>query len=507
MALPKEPRQKMINLMYLVLTALLALNVSSEILNAFKTIDTSLNNANNTINDKNHQIFNSFEEMLSDPKTKDSAAVWFPRADQARKMSDSMITYISALKDEILKQSDLKPDGTYKEDDLEAATRIMSDPGTKGEELRKKLTAYRDNLLAINPLIDSVFQHGKGLPIDLSTPKSYNKSSTNSWASAYFNMVPTVASLTILDKFENDIKNSESMVVDFCHRQVGAVKLVYDQFEALAGTNATYLMPGQELDITAGVGAFSKAANPTVTVDGQNQPLNDSGYALFKSTVGAPGSYTKNVKITFTKPDGTIASVDKVIQYTVGSPTGANVSADDVKVLYIDLDNHLSVSGGTVGDEKVTASIDNGTLTKTAPGKYIAHPAKAGSANVTLNVAGKPETFTFRVKDVPDPIAMVGASKGGRMKANDFKAQVGVRADLENFVFEGVRFTVTSYTFVCNGAGFPDLQFRDVTGNTFNDVSDLIDRCKPGTTVTIDNIRAAGPGGTRTLPPIVFNLY
>ena len=93
------------------------------------------------------------------------------------------------------------------------------------------------------------------------------------------------------------------------------------------------------------------------------------------------------------------------------------------------------------------------------------------------------------------------------MRVNDFKAQPGVRADLENFVFEGVKFNVTGYTIVLTGAGFPQLQFRDVKGASFSSIQDLIEKCRPGSTVTIDNIAAAGPGGTRILPPIVFNLY
>ncbi|HTH30642.1 MAG TPA: GldM family protein, partial [Lacibacter sp.] len=113
------------------------------------------------------------------------------------------------------------------------------------------------------------------------------------------------------------------------------------------------------------------------------------------------------------------------------------------------------------------------------------------------------------VKTVPDPTPMVGASKGGRMPANVFKAQRGIRAELENFVFEGVSFTVTGYTFYATGNGFPDAGVKPgIRGNTFDAVQDLINRCKPGTTVVLDEIRAIGPGGnTRTLPTLSFVLY
>jgi hypothetical protein len=92
------------------------------------------------------------------------------------------------------------------------------------------------------------------------------------------------------------------------------------------------------------------------------------------------------------------------------------------------------------------------------------------------------------------------------MKANEFKAQFGVRADLENFVFEGVKFNIVSYTLVLTGAGFPQLKYQQVTGASFESVKNLIEQTRPGTTVTIDDIRAQGPDGIRRLPPIVFNL-
>ena len=221
------------------------------------------------------------------------------------------------------------------------------------------------------------------------------------------------------------------------------------------------------------------------------------------------GTKTVTVTINYTDQEGKPQTKTVPITYVVGSPTGASVSADAVKVLYIGLQNPLSVNGGNVGDEKVHPSIDNGKLTKgDKPGHYIVEPVKPGTANITLNIDGqqKPQTFEFKVKTVPDPVAKVGKSKGGPMKVNDFKAQFGVRAELENFVFEGVKFNITSFTIVFTGAGFLNLQARQVTGDTFDSVKDLIDKAKPGTTVTIDEIRASGPGGSRPLPPIVFNL-
>ncbi|MEX6690452.1 gliding motility protein GldM [Danxiaibacter flavus] len=507
MALPKEPRQKMINLMYLVLTALLALNVSAEILNAFKTVNTSLKNSNDMIDVKNDELFKSFQAKMKDEKTRERATLWNGKAEQAKKLADDLSTYIEDLKTRLKKESGLEIiDGAehYREDETNTPTRVMIEAReAQGKVLYDKLEAFKNQLLAIDPEVKTAFE--KTLPIDLRVPETENKANRD-WSSAYFRMTPTIAAVTILSKFQNDVKNSEAQVVDFCHRKVGEVEVIYDAFQAFAGTNSQYLMPGQELVVTAGVGAFSKKAQPTVTVDGAPVTLNADGVAEYKSAVGGPGTYTKKVKITFIKPDGTPAELIKDVQYTVGSPTGISVSADAVKVLYVGLTNPLSITGGAKGAESIQATIDQGSIVNKGGGKYDVTVTKAGSATINVTSEGKTTPFQFRVKTVPDPVAKVGQSKGGPMAVNEFKAQFGVRADLENFVFENVKFNISSFTLVLTGAGFPQLQYRQVNGDSFDAVRNLIENCRPGSTVTIDEIKATGPGGTRTLPPIVFNL-
>ena len=509
MALPKEPRQKMINLMYLVLTALLALNVSAEILNAFKTVDKSLITASSTIDKKNKTIFESFEELKNAPQTAARAAQWEPIALDVQKNADQTIQYIDGLKIKIRNAAEYDPKtGNYKEDDLEAPTRVMTDPGIEGKALLQKLKEFKANILR-NPDINNQFKNS--LPINLDPPQTNNEANKGDWAASYFYMTPAVAAITILSKFENDVKNSEAMVVDYCHQQVGAVKMVFNSYQPLVGQSSNYLMPGQEMTITAGIGAYNNTAEgrPTVTIDGTSVALNDNGVAEYKSTAGGTGSYTKHVVISyFNQSSGQKEQKSYDVTYSVGSPTGASVSADAVKVFYVGLDNPITVSGGSVGDEKVTVNMSNANFHKTGPGKYIVNPIKAGAnSDVTVIADGKPTVVTFKVKDVPDPVAKVGVNKGGRIPANEFKAQAGVRADLENFVFEGVKFNVTGYTIVLTGAGFPVLKFRQVKGAAFAPVQDLIEQARTGSTITIDEISATGPGGTRRLPPIVYNLY
>lgn len=512
MALPKEPRQKMINMMYLVLTALLALNVSSEILNAFKTVDRSLMTASGIVEQKNVGIFKSFEKKMADATTRDKAALWYPKAQQAKALSDDIYNYIETLKKDLKKEAGLKIENgveVYKEDDLDAATRLfVSNPPEgkgRGKELYAKLKAYKEALLAIDP--EMAKEVGANLPLDLTIPKSNNQAAKADWAFSYFHMTPTVAGITILSKFQNDIKNSEAQVVEYCHKEIGEVELVYDQFAAIASANATYVMPGEEITINAGVGAFNSASKPSVTVDGAGATPNPDGSFDYKFKPTSTG--TKRVTISFTKPDGTTASVTKEIKYTVGVPSGLTVSTDKTRVFYQGLENPLSVTGGG-GDEKVNVNIEGNGLTfrKAGAGQYIVTPSQLGTAVVNASDGKNTQRITIPIKKVPDPIAEVAGKSGGPIAANQFRVQKGVAAVLKDFIFEGIKFEVISFTMVCTGKGFDELGIAEVQGAYFNaDAQALLRRCQAGTTVIIDEIKVRGPGGTRALDvPISFTL-
>ncbi len=508
MSLPKEPRQKMINMMYLVLTALLALNVSAEILNAFKTVDRSLMIASGVAEQKNEEIFKSFKAKLEDPTSREKAAIWEPKAQQARKISDELYNYIEGLKQELKKESGLKTvDGKeeYKEDDLDAGTRLLVQQAPegkgKGKELYEKLKAYKEQLLSIDPEMKKEIE--VGLPLDLTIPPTSSEAGKNDWAYAYFHMTPTIAAITILSKFQNDVRNSESKAVEFCHKQIGQVEIIYDQFQAFAGTNTQYLMPGEELVITAGIGAFSKAAQPSITIDGANVALNAEGTAEYKTRVGGSGAGIKRVRISYAKPDGTTAVVEKEIKYTVGIPAGLTVSTDKTRVFYKGLENPLSVTGGG-GDEKVNVSIEGAgaSLRKAGPGQYIVTCTQLGTVNVVANDGKNIQRIAIPVKRVPDPIVVVGGSAGGAMPANVFRVQSGAIAELRDFVFEGVAYKVMSFMLICTGKGFDEPEFAEVNSASFKDASaqTLIRRCQAGTTVTIGEIKVLEPGGgTRKL--------
>jgi gliding motility-associated protein GldM len=509
MSLPKEPRQKMINMMYLVLTALLALNVSSEILNAFKTVNNSIIHANEVVDEKNATTYKSFQAKLEKNETREKAEFWWPKAEKARDLSAAMAKYIEDLKVELKTASKGENIGTpeekFSEDNLEVSTRILVE-GAKGKELEEKLKEFKSQLLAILPEKKAEFE--KSLPLDVSTPPAQKGDiAKHDWSSAYFRMTPTIAAVTILSKFQNDVKNSEAQVVDFCHKMIGEVEVVYDEFQAFAGQSSKYLMPGDELEITAGVGAFSKAALPTITIDGRTAPLNAEGVAVYKTKVNGAGEHKVQVNVSFKKPDGTIGTEKREIKYTVGIPSGSSIFLEKMNVMYVGVENPLTISAGSAGKEKMKPSFTAGSLTSAGGDRYIAKPTHVGPAEIKITVDGKTSSFPIRCKVLPDPTAMVGGKKGGTIGAADFKVQGGVLAKLLDTEFDAP-FQVLGYRVGANGGSFSIYKEAANDGPRWNGgAASIINQAGPGTSIFFDQIRVKGPDGkVRELPTLAFQL-
>lgn len=505
MSLPREPRQKMINMMYLVLTALLALNVSSEILNAFKTVNNSLIKTNQVVGASTNEVMSSLQELKNEPGTRDRASYWLPKAGDIQKYSSQVYDYIQGLKDQILREAGGDPKDSlkrYKEDNLDIATRIMIEKG-QGPKLLAMLTEYKKNVLGEDHSIDSAFS--LTLPLNLEKPRGSASRAGRSWEGAYFHMVPTVAALTILSKFQNDVRITENKVVTFCHEQVGKVKIRFNQYEAIIGQNSKVLLPGQELEITAGLAAFNSDQKPTVTVGGSNVPLNDKGLAIWKNNVNSSGKLP--VRVSFKDQDGTPQVRDFEVEYTVGQSNAA-VQLDKLNVLFIGVDNPVTVSGSGSAD-KLRVGISGGGGIITGGNGHFTARVSSETDNCIISVTtpdNKVTPMKFRVRSIPDPTPMIGTNKGGNIPASQFKSQAGVRAVLENFFYE-TQFNVTSFRMTGDGEGFENIEEKTNTGAAWNEARSIINKCRPGSFVTIEEIHCVGPDGrNRKLPPLLYYL-
>ena len=509
MALPKEPRQKMINIMYLVLTALLALNVSSEILNAFKVVDQSLTTSNTNLSSANETLYKSLQAKVADPVTAEKAKIWNAKAEQAKKLSGDLYSFIDGIKTKLKAEAGSKMvtiDGKqveqFKEDDLEAATRLFGNgPGGQklGPQLEQKLKDYKAAMLAIDPEIKTQF--ASTLSVD-GAAASGQDGKVKSFTDAYFHMTPTVAGITLLSKFQNNVKNSENQVVTFCHAKVGEVKVKFDKTGVLIGQSANYVMPGQEIEVTAGIGAYSSAAAPQISINGSGVSVVD-GQGKYKFPASGAGAHTVPVTIRYKDQDGNEKTETKNVEYTVGTPGGAAVMLDKMNVFYIGVDNPVTI-GSPTGWDKTNVSMSGGSIGGSGSNRTVRVSA-IGPASITVTADGKSSQFAFRVKKIPDPVFKVGSGKA-RVPAVEFKNQQFCRADLIGFDFD-LRYSVSSATVFFGGTGFPNPVQGTINGNSLAGISALIQRCGPGSSIAFTNIKVQGPDGTRSIDEASISLY
>lgn len=519
MALPAEPRQKMINLMYLVLTALLALNVSSEILNAFKVVDKSLMVSNENLNTANKTLYTSLDEKLKDPQTSEKAKPWHERANKAKALSTELSTFIDELKVKLKKEAGLKMEKNevtgleeekFKEDDLEAATRLFGNGeggGNQGEVFKNKLIEYRKTMLAIDPSIAKEF--ATTFPVDDPSSVKVNdkegKPQELDFTNAYFHMTPTVAALTLLSKFQNNVKNAENAVVTYCHNQVGAVKVVYDEFAALVGQTSNYLMPGEEMEITAGVGAYSKAAKPEISIGGSSLSVGPDGRASKKFNVSGSGQQSTKVSVTYTKPDGTKDTKLFDVKYTVGTPGVAAVSPTKMNVFYYGLDNPITI-GSPTGWDKTTVTGVGCTISGNGPSRTVRPASPTGTATIKVTSDKTTSDFPFRIFRVPPPTFVVGGKRSARMKVNEFTNQDFCRAELKDFLYD-LEYEITSAKVYFSGTGFKVTESKDINSNSLAPIKSLMKQCVVGSVVTFTNIKAKGPDGIKDLDDLSIALW
>lgn len=501
MSLPKEPRQLMINLMYLVLTAMLALNVSSEILHAFKTINLSISASNKSIDDKNKELYSQFDENENMEGQRDRVKPYNDRAKQVKAAAEELYKYLETWKDRIVEESGgRETDGEIKrQDNIDASTLLLVER-KGGDTLKARLKTYNDLLLGS---IDEKHRNAiaQQLPIKttIADPRKTENNPQGDWATAYFYNMPTMAVVTLFSKFQNDVRNSEAVVVNELFNEAAQQQVRFDAFQAIAVPKTSYALVGQKVEAQIMLAAYNKAVNPTVTINSGRVSKVENGIAYWETNAAGVGLQTIRGTVTIDMGGRPITQPYE-FQYMVGS-TGASIQLDKMNVFYIGVPNPITVSAAGYALEDVSVQVPDATVTPGAEkGKYIIETNKAGKVFAAINA--KTETgvkqvggMEIRVKYIPDPVAKVGGKASGGLASNIFKAQSGILAVLDNFDFDA-RFVVTGYEisflpkrgeligpFKVNG---PRL-----TGS--KQVEDAIQRSKPGDKVFIEDIRAVGP--------------
>ncbi len=504
MSIPKEPRQLMINIMYIVLTAMLALNVSAEVLNAFLSMNNSLNESTGIMDKSNQQLMAAITEQA------EAYSQFQPYAEsglEVQKIAQDFSKYVDEIKTELVETSGgLDENGApvgIKNKDIPTRMFVMEG---RGNELEERIKKVRTDLLAQISDEDIRQELAATLPIKIEEiPENSDK---KNWAEFKFKQMPVAAVLPLLAKIQNDVEISETSILGYFYKKTGSTTLKPDQFLPIAATSSSYLTVGEKFSAELFLGAYSSTAdNISIQVDGRNIPVRN-GKAVFSSTAGSLGEQSHRMVVRLRDPvTGEVEKFEKTFGYTVGEKSVA-VAADKMNVFYVGVDNPLSLSAAGVPSTEIRVNATGANLNKVSNGKYIVKPTKIGLSKITVSGGGlDPTTFEYRVKKIPDPQIMIGNEKGGEMSAAEFRVHKGIRAHLENFDFEAR----------CNIQGFEltrvprggDAQSELNRGGTYaGSTKRLVNAARSGDTYYFEKIKVRCPGDQvgRKMNGMIFKI-
>lgn len=492
----ESARQKMINIMYLVLLAMLALNVSDTILNAFKNINDSLETSRTNVDNSVTQLFAAFEgTKLKEEPTR--ARPLYEKAKQAQTIAADLNTYIENLKKEFTTAGQgISPEtgDLVERANLDIAPDIMINKG-EGSKLKVKINETREKLLA---LLDPKDRAAVTFSLEAQDPKKAINGKKR-WEDINFGEgTPLTAAMTILTKIQSDVKNAESDVVKRIFGKMDQAVVNLDQFAAVAVAPTSYVIQGQPYTAEVFLTAYDSKSNPSISVNGSPLAVKD-GRGVYQ-TSASEGMHSWFGTVRVKQTDGSIKEYRTPEQkFQVARPS-AVVSPDKMLVFYMGVPNPVSISAPGIAKEKLKVSISGGSITGSA-GKYTVEVNSPGTATVTVSAEiapGKIQTIgatEFRVKRIPDPVAKFGGKTGGVLSSVAIKAQNNVFAILENFDFDA-KFSVRRFNMVVLKPR-ADAVVLQGTGNTLSaPMKAALAGIGPGARVFFDRIIAVGPDGS-----------
>jgi gliding motility-associated protein GldM len=546
-----SPRQKMIGMMYLVLTAMLALNVSKEAVEAFKKVDKGLSKTIANYVVKNSMIYDAFDRAATQNPAKAGPAK--DKAFQVKQRSDELFNYIQDIKIEIINKAEGPVNTAVKgkeifidmvdkhidDNNIPSEVLIGANFNGKAFALKTLLASYRDDLRemlggkssSIEESLRSIFNTDDGLD------KSGEK---ERWETLNFQLLPLVAVITLLSKMQVDIRNAETDVITFLYEQIDARSFKFNKIIPIVKPTSTYVMVGNEYqaevflsaaDTTMApdikVGEYTTSANADGTkkyemvgTNYQTLSADENGRGNYKVRPGSVGPKSWGGLISIKAPSGEVLTIPFKEEYAVGA-NAVVVSATAMNVLYLGIDNPIDISVPGVGADKVRAIMTNGTIGKGQvknykgdifPGSWVANPTvenQTAQIVVSAEINGKMQQaglMNFRVRKVPDPQTSFATvtGDGDQTKAN-LLAQQACFAILKDFDFD-LRFTVTEFTLSFDDKGFTRSEAS--TNNRINDRQrTLLDALTRGKKLYVEKVKAIGPDKKeRSLNPVIIRV-
>lgn len=475
-----SPRQKMINLMYVVLMAMLALNVSTDVLNGFTLVDEMLNRKVDIASSENKLLMTDIQEAMdNNPGT---AKEWYDKAQKVKKASDEFYKWIEDLKLEIVREADGKDGDIHNiksQENLEAGTYVMLTKG-KGKELYERINSFREMILT---MIDDP-EKRNNIAENLSTelPKRAHKMGKN-WQEYMFEHIPVSADIVLLSKIQDDVLYAEGEALNgfIANTNINELDIRVNDIRAYVIPNSRTLNQGETYQAQVVVAAVDTTSSPEIYV---GNTLLQSGNGRFETLCTTAGQHTFSGHVLVRKRDGSIIKRNFSQTYNVLARKGegpkkepekgpddegkakaktptpkigfATVSATLMNVLYAGFENPISISVG--GATSISASMTGGSFHDLGNGKYTAVPSTVGqdvTISVSASVGGHTEhigDFPFHVRKLPDPTPYIktGADdhfKGGALSKQTLLAQSGIHAAIDDGLLN-IPFSVTGFKMV-----------------------------------------------------------
>ncbi|MBO7468858.1 MAG: hypothetical protein J6T81_01890 [Bacteroidales bacterium] len=550
MAGAKEtPRQKMIGMMYLVLTALLALNVSADILDAFAIVNDGLEKTNASVENKIEDYYNIFELQYS--RQPEKAQVYWDKANEIRVKTDEIINFIekeikvplvleteNITEEQLLNSKDPKKAllrNTEKisdenrrvfyefelknigaKDKYDAATNFMINNGN-ATILKNKIQEYRS--FVVNTVEDAGLSNyskyvGLLTDVDHNGKKiiyTDNDGQELSWENKNFEHIILTAEIAILNKIVGEIQTTEYDAITALFKQIGSSDFKFESVQARVIQRSDFIIKGQnyEAEIFIAAADTSKAFDVKYFMGtddynkakGEPVKLNSKeGKVILNFPTTTVGMHKYAGRIEIPRPDGTMALYDFNESFQVVAPS-ATVAPTKMMVMYEELQNPISVSAPGITSDDIMINVEGGKYTKDKnDGDYFVEVNK-GAKIVKVKVSAKDDkgkivdlgTQEFRVKKVPDPVVKIGDITGGKVEKEVLLSIGRVMAVMKDFDFEGFNYVVDSYTVSTYRGTFID---KNNKGPKFsNEVIELISNAQTGQRIQFQDICVKSPKG------------
>jgi gliding motility-associated protein GldM len=527
-----SPRQKMIGMMYLVLTAMLALNVSKEAVEAFRKVDNGLTLTIKNYSLKNDVIYHEFDRAAAENPTK--AGKYKALAYQVKERADEAYNFIQGLKIEIIKKTEKDPETPAVNgneviidkverhiDDTNVPSEILigANENGKANDLKALLAEYRQFLITTldgkNPTAE------EALKKSLSTEDGINRDGVKErWENLNFQTLPLVAVICILSEYQVNVRNGETEVLNYLYSQIDASSFKFTKLDAIViPISSNYVTLGSDYEAQVFISATDSTQFPEYTVGDTKLQRDESGRGIYRIRATSTGPKKWGGIIALKAPDGSIKNYHFESSYFVGEPN-VIVSPTAMNVMYAGIPNPIDVSVPGISPDKIHVKIVNGAFTtekvKNSKGEYFkgswaVKPNAVGQdvqVIVTADINGKPVQYApypFRVKSIPTPVAVFGGKSTGSISRADALVQQGVFAIMPDFDFE-LNYTVTGFTLFYTDKGM-DIEESCASSNLTPKQKQALNGLTRGKNLMIKDIKAIGPDGrTRDLNAIVLKI-